>query len=469
MKKQSKNYLLVFPFLLGIYLLIFLSCHKEIQRPDGNKKPPVANAGYDQTISLPVNHVILDGTGSSDPDGRITGFQWRKISGPGSISISNDTSVQTQVTNLIEGTYSFELKVTDAGGLYDTDTVMITVQVEITCDNSNRPIVNAQLIPLGLLSVARSHISVATAGNKIVFGGGYQSNGESSVVDIYDISTKTWSTANLSAAREGSAAIAAGNKIFFAGGGHFYSEYYSNVDIYDVSNNSWSATSLTVSKTGIGAAVVGNKVMFAGGYDELDNYTKEVEIYDLATNSWSKESLSEARGFINGVTVGEKVYFAGGVYYAGFYYYSLSSKIDIYDNHTQTWATSSLSFINGGLAGVTDGQNIYWSGNGCNVEIFNSNSGTSSSSLLHRKDAFYSVIRNGKIIFLRGGSNFFDIYDPSSNQWSEGVLPSSVPGGAAIICVNNTIYIAGGTVGCTPIGDGGCTPVSTNQVYKLEF
>jgi hypothetical protein len=51
---------------------------------------------------------------------------------------------------LVEGLYQFKLKVTDAGGLFDRDTVQVTVNAQshqVACDNSNRPIVNAQLIP----------------------------------------------------------------------------------------------------------------------------------------------------------------------------------------------------------------------------------------------------------------------------------------------------------------------------------
>ena len=43
--------------------------------------PPVANAGTDQTITLPINTVILTGSGT-DADGTIASYQWTKIAGP---------------------------------------------------------------------------------------------------------------------------------------------------------------------------------------------------------------------------------------------------------------------------------------------------------------------------------------------------------------------------------------------------
>jgi hypothetical protein len=89
--------------------------------------PPVANAGPDQTITLPTNSVTLDGNGSVDPDNNITNYVWAKISGPSSFNIDNANAVQTQVTNLVEGVYQFELKVTDAGMLVSIDTIGIKV------------------------------------------------------------------------------------------------------------------------------------------------------------------------------------------------------------------------------------------------------------------------------------------------------------------------------------------------------
>ena len=72
--------------------------------PKGPKtnRPPVANAGADQVITLPTNSVNLNGS-ATDPDNNITSYQWTKISGPSSFTIANPNAVQTQVTNLVEG------------------------------------------------------------------------------------------------------------------------------------------------------------------------------------------------------------------------------------------------------------------------------------------------------------------------------------------------------------------------------
>ncbi len=65
------------------------------------------------------------------------------------------------------------------------------------------------------------------------------------------------------------------------------------------------------------------------------------------------------------------------------------------------------------------------------------------------------------LVFFTGAGyekNKFDIYAINSNTWSIGLLPVHIEG-AAIISVNNTIYVAGGKV------NGGLS----KQLRKLEF
>jgi Kelch motif/Galactose oxidase, central domain len=451
--------------------------------PAHPNRPPVADAGTDQYITLPANSIILNASGSTDPDNNITAYLWSKISGPGMFFSDTINTIQLQVPDLPEGVYRFQLKVIDAGGLFSKDTINVTVNPASGsgCDNSNRPHVNAQLIPFGTLSQARLGMAVASAGNKIVFAGASLSavNGSSvpdygsSRVDIYDMITQTWSTAELSEKRSDIAAVAAGNKIFFAGGrlgDGAFDQLYSTVDIYDVSSNSWSVASLSEPRAYIAAATVGNKVFFAGGeYNANYNTTNRVDIYDLSSNAWSTATLSEPRAYISAVTVNNKVYFAGG-HKEDRWYADPSDRIDIYDNATNSWSTSSLSEPMGFLTGINVADKIYWA-SGCTVEIRNANTGNSSIAHLFTPMGWITidegqntVVKDGKIIFFRHWANSadkFDIYDIATNTWSIGVLPVNIIG-ASIISVNNTIYIAGGAV------NGSFSNLS-NQVWKLEF
>jgi hypothetical protein len=96
-------------------------------------QPPVANAGSDQTITLPISTVILNGSLSGDTDGIINTISWSKISGPNGGTITNASQLITIVNSLTEGVHSFELSITDNAGANDKDTVQITVNAASVC------------------------------------------------------------------------------------------------------------------------------------------------------------------------------------------------------------------------------------------------------------------------------------------------------------------------------------------------
>ncbi len=87
--------------------------------------PPTANAGEDINITLPVNTTQLAGSGTDD--GTIVSYSWTKISGPAVFSISNNTIANPIVSNLLEGTYTFQLTVTDNQGATGTDEINVIV------------------------------------------------------------------------------------------------------------------------------------------------------------------------------------------------------------------------------------------------------------------------------------------------------------------------------------------------------
>jgi lysophospholipase L1-like esterase len=99
--------------------------------------PPEARAGIDIDVTLPATSVQLDGSTSTDDDGNIVSYQWTKISGPPNFNIQSPNSAITNVTNLTEGTYTFELKVTDDQGAFTTDQVNVTVGIRVLFDIGN--------------------------------------------------------------------------------------------------------------------------------------------------------------------------------------------------------------------------------------------------------------------------------------------------------------------------------------------
>ena len=87
---------------------------------------PNVVASNDQIIQLPTNSVVLSSTGT-DSDGNITSYQWSKISG-GVANILTPTLATTQVNDLTEGSYVFQVTVTDNNGA--SAFAIVTVQVQ---------------------------------------------------------------------------------------------------------------------------------------------------------------------------------------------------------------------------------------------------------------------------------------------------------------------------------------------------
>lgn len=102
---------------------------------------PQANAGPDQTITLPINSTVLNGSGS-DSDGIVKSYLWSKETGPAQFGIATPAQPSTQITGLVEGVYSFGLSVTDDKGTVTTDYVTITVKPAVVIPNQP-PVVSA--------------------------------------------------------------------------------------------------------------------------------------------------------------------------------------------------------------------------------------------------------------------------------------------------------------------------------------
>jgi hypothetical protein len=129
----------------------------------GNQSP-VANAGPDQTITLPTNTVILTGSGT-DSDGTISGYTWTKASGPAA-TLTNANTATLTVTNMVEGVYVFNLTVTDNAGATGTDQVTVTVSSGAT---------NANELPIAL---AGGNISFSLPTNLAnLYGSGFDPDG----------------------------------------------------------------------------------------------------------------------------------------------------------------------------------------------------------------------------------------------------------------------------------------------------
>ncbi|QDU66173.1 Kelch repeat-containing protein [Engelhardtia mirabilis] len=169
------------------------------------------------------------------------------------------------------------------------------------------------------LSSARQGIAAVSVDGVALFAGGRVPGvGFSATVDIYDGATGTWSTQSLSQARSLGlhAAARVGHRAYFAGGvvSAFMPAIMSSVvDVYDAQSDSWSTLTLVLPRDSISVAGVGGRVLFAGGLPANAGGTDLVEIYDVGSESWlwpaqlSERRHEAARGVAHGRAV-----FAGG-------------------------------------------------------------------------------------------------------------------------------------------------------------
>ncbi|MEP7377363.1 MAG: kelch repeat-containing protein [Chitinophagaceae bacterium] len=180
------------------------------------------------------------------------------------------------------------------------------------------------------LPTAKIWAPIAGAGTKILIAGGVNVNSTSNTdeyyktVDIYDVNTNSWTQAELSEARDNMGVVSIGNKIIFAGGNTKDTSYNfvpsKTVDIYDVTTNTWTTTQMSeavvYSRLYATFASSGNKIFLTRGMDIHPDGSGEisdrVEIYDISTNTWTMSHLSAARANAAAGSASNKILFAGG-------------------------------------------------------------------------------------------------------------------------------------------------------------
>lgn len=102
-----------------------------IVNPKPNEAPAV-DAGGDTAIIWPTDSIALNGVVTDDnlpaPPALVT-VSWSKVSGPGTVTFTDQTSAATTATFSMRGTYTLKLTADDSD-MEDSDTVIITVHPE---------------------------------------------------------------------------------------------------------------------------------------------------------------------------------------------------------------------------------------------------------------------------------------------------------------------------------------------------
>lgn len=97
-----------------------------LQACEAENLPPVVDAGPNQYVASPANSTELKGV-ATDTDGAIVRYQWTKVLGPATYTLTSPNAAVTRVEGLEAGWYEFQLQVTDDDGLWATDNVIVSV------------------------------------------------------------------------------------------------------------------------------------------------------------------------------------------------------------------------------------------------------------------------------------------------------------------------------------------------------
>ncbi|WP_374164008.1 kelch repeat-containing protein [Arcticibacter sp. MXS-1] len=315
--------------------------------------------------------------------------------------ISFSRSIEFSVARAQFGAAGLKGKIVFAGG-------------EATGDYTTAEIFDVKTGALNLVpltSPSRYELAAAAAGTKIVFAGGMEKNGISKAVDIYDVVTSKWSVAQLSEPRYRLAAAAAGNKIIFAGGASPSpdgpgGEESKKVDIYDVSTGQWSTAELSVARRRLTATAAGSKILIGGGYDENGDPVRTVDIYDVNTGKWTTAQLSMGRDHFAAAGAGNIAIFAGGSNAND----DVVETADIFNAANGTWTTAKLSAARSDLAGAAFPNKIVFAGGYDNndkeskiVDIYNIKTGTWTTAQLSVARGNLAGAASGNALLFAGG------------------------------------------------------------------
>jgi len=314
------------------------------------------------------------------------------------------------------------------------------------------------------LSIGRKGMAAVAWGNKIFFAGGMietaapsgpSQRTTSDKIDIYDVQTGKWSSAKLSHPSVYLAAAAAGSKVIFAGGADGDGHPWDSADIYDTLTGQIKTDKLSVGRYLLAAAATGNKIVFAGGC--IVRPSAAVDIYDVQTGQWTTSALPDALYNLAGAAAGNTMVFAGGVNSSA----AIVSDADIYDVQKGTWTKASLSEARMGLSAAAAGNKIVFGGGttkmfagSAAVDVYDVQSGTWSTAALNTPRILMAAAGIGDKVVFAGGStsyegptNTVEVYDIKTGK----IIPVSYllkekRVEAAAAATANKLLVAGGNL-----------------------
>jgi N-acetylneuraminic acid mutarotase len=273
-------------------------------------------------------------------------------------------------------------------------------------------------------------------------------------------------------ARNESAIVAVGERIYVIGGNGSSGEPTTDVFVYDVAANRWSrGTSSPVALHHAGMAVLDGKVYLVGGYTNLFAERAEVDsvwMYDPAADRWeARAPLPMARGAHAATALDGRIYAAGGERRrpAGSTPpYEPLAEVSVYDPRTDTWeALPPLRYRRDHLTLDTIDGRLYAVGGRDRpvydlpyTEVYDpaTRTWTERAPMPTGRSGHGATTLGGRLYTFGGEGNpnspigIYDeveVYDAARDVWAQ-LNPMAVPRHATFpVAIGNRIYIPGGS------------------------
>ena len=282
-----------------------------------------------------------------------------------------------------------------------------------------------------------AHTATLLPDGKVLIAGGFDDDERTlASAEVFDPNQKTFApTQDMNVTRAGhTATLLPNGKVLIAGG--YNGNYLASAELYDPADRTFTPTNTMVAaRSGHVAVLLQNgKVLLAGGVGVGWTFLRNAELYDTATNSFAATSdmLAARESHTATLLANGKVLIAGGhkgrrsaitIYSSAEMYDPANGRFSgtgdmtrIRHKHEAVLLADRRVLIVGG-ADQRDGRPAYSS-----VEIFNPATGTfvaagDMNSPRYKLQGTVVLLNDGKV-FIAGGSNRAEVFDPSRNRFA---------------------------------------------------
>jgi N-acetylneuraminic acid mutarotase len=210
------------------------------------------------------------------------------------------------------------------------------------------------------MPLAVNHAAATSSGGRLYVHGGFASTTglESATARLfeYDPGADHWTELPSSTVPRAAHALQAiDGRLYAAGGANSSTDQLTSLEVYDIQSRTWStAASMPTGRNHVASAVVDGRMYVLGGRPPLNLST--VERYDPATDSWtSVVPLTTARSGFAAVVVGRRIVAFGGEAAGG-----TIAPVEAYDVDADAWsALPDMRTPRHGLGGASKGHRVY--------------------------------------------------------------------------------------------------------------